>query len=492
MADLQDVSVGATFHFFSQDTWIVCCQTFVALGIGIGIAARSSCDFSEVNEKFIGFPVEIQTRMFQLVSVPLLMSSVILGVCRIRVNFPKRIAVRAAVYFVLTTLMSVAAGLTLMLILKPGVTFPVSEADAEEEEPFISVESIMDLFRNMFPKNLLLALFQQNTTEHGLIVDVLSDFDILGLLIISLVLGLAISRLAERGLIFRGVVAGLDELIRYSITLVLGYLPVGLLLVSVTHVVEVGDWEIVLKLGKFAAVVLVGLILHAAVVLPLLYFVMVRRNPMAVIRGVYPALVTAFFLSSSSSALPLTYRCCEEQNRIDRRITGFVLPMANNVNKDGTALYQAAAAVFIAQLSEISVNLRFFIIISVTVTVSTLGAASVPGNEAMITLFVLTMVRLPLRDVILLVLLEMLLDRCSVLVNVLGDCVGAALLHQMSKDELEETSEQDEDGERWYSRSVETSLLTETGVGLCKVVMWQLELQQRPLLVGITSALSST
>ncbi|KAM4593574.1 excitatory amino acid transporter 3-like [Odontesthes bonariensis] len=461
-----------------QNTWMVRCQACAALGI----AVVNFYDFSEVHEKLIFFPAEVLTRIFHLVSVPLLMSAVIVGICDIRVNFPKKIAVRMAVYFAATTLMSVAAGLSLMLLLKPGVTYPVSEVDAEEEEePFVTVDSIMDLFRSIIPTNLVLASFKkykttrmelavpsisnssletlslaaitdvayltlpQNATEYGLSVDVVDGFDVLGLLVISLVLGLAISSMKEKGLIYRGVIAGVNELIRYSLRLVVGYMPLGLLLVSGTHVVDVGEWKIFIKIGKFTAVVLVGLILHAAVLLPLLYFAMVRRSPVPVIRGVYPALRAAFFSSSSTSALPLTSCCCKERNRIDRKFTGFMLPIANQVNKDGTALFQAAAAVFIAQLSQITVTLSMLITISVTALVATIGAASVPESESMITVFVLTMVGLPLRDVALLVLLELLLARCNTLVNVLGDCVGAALVHHMSQRELEEMVEEDQE-----------------------------------------------
>ncbi|XP_075309257.1 excitatory amino acid transporter 3-like [Odontesthes bonariensis] len=174
--------------------------------------------------------------------------------------------------------MSVAAGLSLMLLVKPGVTYPVSEFDAEkEEEPFVTVGSIMDLLRNMLPQNLVLALFKKyktsmklavpsisnssletNATKYTLSVDVVDGFDVLGLLVISLGLGLAISSMKERGLIYRGVIAGTNELMRYSLRLVASYMPLGLLLVSVTHVVDVGDWKILIKIGKFTAVVLVG------------------------------------------------------------------------------------------------------------------------------------------------------------------------------------------------------------------------------------------
>ncbi|KAM9753979.1 excitatory amino acid transporter 3-like [Menidia menidia] len=216
-------------------------------------------------------------------------------------------------------------------------------------------------------------------------------------------------------------------------------MPFGLMSMAMSHVVEDGDWDTVLNLGQFAAVIVGGLLLHSFVILPLVYVVAVRRNPAEVFKKAYPALVTALLMSSSIAARPLTIRFCEESH-IDPRIWQPVLPLASRVNRDGTAMYQAVSAVFVAQLRHISLDLSDLVIISVVASVASMKTAAVPEAGSLLTLFVLTATRRPVRDASILVLLELLLDRCNILVNVLGDCFGLSLLQHMSVQELEEES----------------------------------------------------
>ncbi|TNN50833.1 Excitatory amino acid transporter 3 [Liparis tanakae] len=149
------------------------------------------------------------------------------------------------------------------------------------------------------------------------------------------------------------------------------------------------------------------------------------------------ALVTALMISSSSATLPVTFRCAEENNRIDKRITRFVLPVGATINMDGTALYEAVAAIFIAQLNDYPLDVGQIVTISITATVASIGAAGVPNAGLVTMVIVLTAVGLPANDVTLIVAVDWLLDRFRTMVNVLGDAYGAGIVQKLSKRELE-------------------------------------------------------
>uniref|UniRef100_A0A1A8DWH7 Amino acid transporter n=1 Tax=Nothobranchius kadleci TaxID=1051664 RepID=A0A1A8DWH7_NOTKA len=185
------------------------------------------------------------------------------------------------------------------------------------------------------------------------------------------------------------------------------------------------------------------LIIHGVIVLPMIYILFTRQNPLKVIRGVSPALLTALLIASSSATQPHTLSCCLENNKIDGRIVRFMLPIGTNVNMDGSALYEAAATVFIAQLSHIYLDVTQLFTIGLAAAIASVGAAGIPATGAVTTLFVLTTVGLPVRDAALLVVTEWLLDRFNTVINVLGDCIGVSLVHEMSRQELEKMDKED-------------------------------------------------
>ncbi|KAG2466845.1 EAA3 protein, partial [Polypterus senegalus] len=179
------------------------------------------------------------------------------------------------------------------------------------------------------------------------------------------------------------------------------------------------------------------LAIHAIFCLPLIYFIVVRKNPFTFALGMAQALLTALMISSSSATLPVTFRCAEENNRIDKRITRFVLPVGATINMDGTALYEAVAAIFIAQLNDLSLDVGQIVTISITATAASIGAAGVPQAGLVTMVIVLTAVGLPAKDVTLIIAVDWLLDRFRTMINVLGDAFGAGIVQKLSKSELE-------------------------------------------------------
>merc|ERR1712080_783462 len=161
-----------------------------------------------------------------------------------------------------------------------------------------------------------------------------------------------------------------------------------------------------------------------------------RSLPFSFIANMGNAYVTAFGTASSSATLPITIQCLEEKNEVDPRISRFVLPIGATINMDGTALYEAVAALFIAQLSGVDVNLGQVIAISITATAASIGAAGIPQAGLVTMVMVLDTVGLPSESVSIILSVDWLLDRFRTTINVLGDSIGAGIVNHLSKEEL--------------------------------------------------------
>ncbi|XP_013917799.1 PREDICTED: excitatory amino acid transporter 3 [Thamnophis sirtalis] len=279
----------------------------------------------------------------------------------------------------------------------------------------------------------------QNKTKEYKIVGMYSDgINVLGLIVFCLVFGIVIGKMGEKGQVLVDFFNALNDATMYIVQIIMWYMPLGILFLIAGKIIEVEDWEIFRKLGLYMATVLSGLAIHSVVILPLIYLIIVRKNPYQFAIGMAQALLTALMISSSSATLPVTFRCAEEKNHVDKRITRFVLPVGATINMDGTALYEAVAAVFIAQLNDLELDIGQIVTISVTATAASIGAAGVPQAGLVTMVIVLSAVGLPAEDVTLIIAVDWLLDRFRTMVNVLGDAFGTGVVEKLSKMELEQ------------------------------------------------------
>uniref|UniRef100_A0A8C7MJH0 Amino acid transporter n=1 Tax=Oncorhynchus kisutch TaxID=8019 RepID=A0A8C7MJH0_ONCKI len=414
-----------------------------SLWIGLGVVVREYASLSHLHKQYFGFPGEILMRMLKLVILPLIISSMITGVAALDSEVSGKIGLRAVVYYFSTTIIAVILGIVLVMTIKPGVSQEAEHIDRTGTTPNVTtVDTLLDLVRNMFPENLLQACFQQvtviNITKDYKIVGSYSDgINVLGLIVFCVAFGLVIGKMGERGRILLEFFDALNEATMRLVQIIMCYMPVGILFLIAAKIIEVEDWEIFRKMGLYMVTVLSGLAIHSTICLPLIYFAIVRKNPYTFTLGMAQALVTALMISSSSATLPVTFRCAEENLRIDKRITRFVLPVGATINMDGTALYEAVAAIFIAQLNDYSLDVGQIVTISITATVASIGAAGVPNAGLVTMVIVLTAVGLPANDVTLIVAVDWLLDRFRTMINVLGDAYGAGIVQKLSRRELE-------------------------------------------------------
>uniref|UniRef100_A0AAY4DXV5 Amino acid transporter n=2 Tax=Denticeps clupeoides TaxID=299321 RepID=A0AAY4DXV5_9TELE len=402
---------------FLKRNWLLIATVLsVVLGIGLGVLVREYASLSNLDKQYFGFPGELLMRMLKLVILPLIISSMITGVAALDSEVSGRIGLRAVVYYFSTTIIAVVLGILLVTTIKPGVSQSADNIDREGTTPNVTtVDTLLDLVRNMFPENLVQACFQQYKTQRKEII------------VSNPSPPMNTTTFPPLTTIFTTVAQHAWHI----------YMPVGILFLIAAKIIEVEDWDIFRKMGLYMVTVLSGLAIHSIIFLPLIYFAFVRKNPYTFALGMAQALVTALMISSSSATLPVTFRCAEENNRIDKRITRFVLPVGATINMDGTALYEAVAAIFIAQLNDFALDVGQIVTISITATVASIGAAGVPNAGLVTMVIVLTAVGLPASDVTLIVAVDWLIDRFRTMINVLGDAFGAGIVQKLSKRELE-------------------------------------------------------
>uniref|UniRef100_A0A8C6VUY2 Amino acid transporter n=1 Tax=Nothobranchius furzeri TaxID=105023 RepID=A0A8C6VUY2_NOTFU len=432
--------------FIKRNLFVLLTIVAVALGVILGFALRPH-NLSLREIKYFAFPGELLMRMLQMLVLPLIVSSLVTGISSLDSKASGKMGARAVVYYMVTTLIAVFIGIVIVIIIRPGKGSRDSPVVSSGTiEPVQAVDAFLDLIRNMFPPNLVEACFKQvrwtvvcEMVEETVPVSGSSGgVNALGLVVFSMCFGLVIGNMKQQGQALRDFFDCLNEAIMRLVAIIIWYAPVGILFLIAGKIVEMKDLaEVGGQLGMYTVSVIVGLLIHGLLVLPLLYFLVTRKNPYSFIGSLLQALITALGTSSSSATLPITFRCLEENNHVDKRVTRFVLPVGATINMDGTALYEAVAAIFIAQVNDMDLNFGQILTISITATAASIGAAGIPQAGLVTMVIVLTSVGLPTEDITLIIAVDWFLDRLRTTTNVLGDSLGAGIVEHLSRGELQ-------------------------------------------------------
>lgn len=464
---MEDITKDDVKSFLRRNAFVLFTVGAVVFGIILGFGLRSyKMSYREV--KYFSFPGELLMRMLQMLVLPLLVSSLITGMAALDSHASGKMGMRAVMYYMTTTFIAVFIGIIIVLIIHPGKGSKDEFTKQQKIEQVSPADAFLDLIRNMFPPNLVQACTQQFKTQYGkrivyvkVIVNdsifnltnvtqeiaqeeviplsgTINGVNALGLVVFSLCFGLIIGNMKEQGQALRDFFDSLNEAIMRLVAIIMWYAPIGILFLIAGKIVEMDDiTEMGGQLGMYTITVIIGLMIHGMIVLPTLYFVITRKNPFVFIAGLLQALITALGTSSSSATLPVTFKCLEENNKVDKRVTRFVLPVGATINMDGTALYEALAAIFIAQVNNMEMNFGQIITISITATAASIGAAGIPQAGLVTMVIVLTSVGLPTDDITLIIAVDWFLDRLRTTTNVLGDSIGAGIIEFLSKDELQ-------------------------------------------------------
>jgi solute carrier family 1 (high affinity glutamate transporter) protein 1 len=386
---------------------------------------------------------EVFLRLLTMVVVPLVMASVMSGILGLgdvrKLGKPGAAAVG---YYLMTTVLAVTIGVIVVNVFQPGVGMDADQmlsiSDAAEVEAITESDEhpkgISDIF-----KNLLLMLFTDN------LLGSMVNTQLLPLIVFSIVFAGMLTTMGDRAQLLTTLVTGVNDALLSFVMLLMKFAPLGIFCLVTSKFGEAfaeGTFvEMLNQLFWYVMTVLTGLGIHALVVLPFILWFFTKRNPYEFIRQMSDALLTAFSTASSSATLPVTMECAEKKAGVSKRSVEFVLPLGATINMDGTALYEAAAAIFIAQVHsaanpDFAFGMTEQIVIAVTATLAAIGAAGIPEAGLVTMLIVLNAVGLPIHYLPLILPVDWFLDRFRTATNAFGDSVGSAVVDQtFPKDE---------------------------------------------------------
>uniref|UniRef100_A0A670HWA6 Amino acid transporter n=1 Tax=Podarcis muralis TaxID=64176 RepID=A0A670HWA6_PODMU len=428
--------------FLRRNCMVILTVSGVLLGVAMGTLVRR-LHLSPAHVAYLAFPGEMLLRMLKMIILPLVVCSLVSGAASLDTRSLGKLGGIAVAYFLITTLLAAALAVALAFIIKPGLGAGSLNKnslglDDTAHTGKDTVDSFLDLARNLFPANLVAAAFRSFPVGTDI-----EGMNILGLVLFSLVLGVALKKLGTEGEELIRFFNSFNEATMVLVSWIMWYVPIGITFLVGSKIVEMDDiMLLVTSLGKYIFASILGHFIHGLVVLPLIYFAITRKNPFTFLLGLITPFATAFATCSSSATLPSMMKCIEENNGIDKRISRFILPIGATVNMDGAAIFQCVAAIFIAQLNNHELNSGQIFTILVTATASSVGAAGIPAGGVLTIAIILEAIGLPTNDISLILAVDWIVDRTTTVVNVEGDAFGAGILHYLNQKEAKEKAEE--------------------------------------------------
>lgn len=386
----------------------------------------------------VGMKLEIFGDIFlnvlMLLVVPIVVLSMIVGVSRItNLHQLGTLGSKTLVFYMLTTAVAATIGIILVNIIQPGLNQDL----VISQLPNQSNLSNMDISTAL--KELLVGnpeKEQQGLVGYNLFL-AMEKMDILPLILFSIFFGAALSSLGKKARKSIEILSVMNDAILKLVHWVMYLAPLGILGLVAARIAHSGGFKAfipeLMSLGLYALTVLLGLALHGFLFLSLLLRIFGKRRIRSYLKGMGTALLNAFSTASSTATLPLTLQGVHEENKVSEEVSNFVLPLGATINMDGTALYEAVAAIFIAQLYGIDLNWVQQVIVILTATLAAIGAAGIPEAGLVTMVIVLRAVNLPIEGIGLLLSIDWLLDRFRTSINVWGDSVGAAVVERWNR-----------------------------------------------------------
>lgn len=387
---------------------------FIVVGVLLGILSGWIFGPAMTSVAWIG---ELFLNALKMMILPLIAAAVISGITSLGdIRKLGRIGGITVGYYAFTTAVAVMIGLIAVNIIEPGAGVSVSHVAVSEGIASREAMGTEDILLSMVSSNLVASA---------------SEGQFLPIILFAILFAAALTTLGEAGRPVVTFVNGVNDTMMKIVSWIMLFAPIGIFGLVAGRMGKAGGGEPFMTemtaVGWYVVTVLSGLGAHFLFLTLLLLFV-ARRN-IRYLMGLSRAYLTAFGTASSSATLPLTIKCAREEN-VDARAVKFTIPLGATMNMDGTALYESAAAMFIAQAYGMDLGVGQQAIIFITATLAAIGAAGIPEAGLVTMVIVLDAVGIPLEGIGLLLSVDWLLDRFRTTVNVVGDSVGAAVVHR--------------------------------------------------------------
>ncbi|GKS70100.1 Na+/H+-dicarboxylate symporter [Nitrosomonas sp. PY1] len=356
--------------------------------------------------------------LLRMVLIPLVFTSIVVGVANLRSHQQMNRVWQGTLFFFFSTMvLAIVLGLTAANLLQPGSGLQITMFQDVMQGFQATQMSLPEFFAHF-----LHSLFQNP-------IAALAQDNVLSVVIFALLLGIALVVGGER---YRNIPLLMQEFLGLILILV-GWImrlaPFGIMALLM-QLVATHDTGLLTTMAKFIAVVIGITLLHGVVVLPLILYLVTGMTPIKFWLGAREALITAFATSSSAATLPVTLHCAEQYLHVKRDVAGFVIPLGATMNMDGTALYEAVAALFVANLVGIELSLLQQMIVFLTAMMASIGAPGIPSAGMVTMALVLQSVGLPVEAIAILLPVDRILDTFRTTVNVEGDLVGSLVVQK--------------------------------------------------------------
>ncbi|MFO7674817.1 MAG: dicarboxylate/amino acid:cation symporter [bacterium] len=398
--------------------------TGLIIGPGVGIVPPG---IARVVGAWLALPGQLFLALIQMIVIPLVFASIIIGIAGNEdLEQLKRVGPRIVAYFLVTTTLAIALGIGMATIIRPGrmidgtqlldSTVETVEVDTDEELGEVGIGDIPGRIVGVLPQNPLKAM---------------TSGQMLQVVLFALIFGVALAALpANRSRFLMLPLTTLQDVCIRVVKWAMLIAPLAVfgLLANVTA--QLG-FDVLAGLGVYIVTVLLGLLLLVGLYMLILVFVS-RYSPRKFLRSVREVQLLAFSTASSAAVMPLSMETAEEKLGVPASVARFIVPLGATINMDGTALYQGAATVFLAQVFNVNISPLQLILVVVTVVGASIGTPATPGVGIIILATVLSGVGIPPEGVALIIGVDRILDMCRTAVNVTGDLTACTVMARWS------------------------------------------------------------
>ena len=367
--------------------------------------------------------------LLKLIAVPLVFASLIKGVSSLSdISRLSRIGSKTIGIYLISTFIAVTFGLLLVNIVQPGKSFSKEKRIELKEqyaskagEKIASAENVKDEGPLQFVVDMVPSNFIQASGNNR---------NMLQIIFFAILFGIAMVMLPSKKTTYvKGFFDGVNDIILQIVDIIMLGAPYGVFALLGGLVVDFGaSAELFQALGIYSITVIAGLLLMILLVYPMFLKVFTKIKYLDFFKGISPAQMLAFSTSSSAATLPVTMERCEDHLGVSKEVSSFVLPLGATINMDGTSLYQAVAAVFIAQAFGYDLDLAQQLTIVLTATLASIGAAAVPGAGMVMLVIVLSAIGIDPEGIALIFAVDRILDMLRTVVNVTGDATVATVV----------------------------------------------------------------